>query len=70
MKKIIALLLLAILAYGLLGGLANKETCYEDMPCWDCRYMGNRLCGPGSEFYFPDKCGEVCDYNDNPEFTN
>ncbi|AER49374.1 hypothetical protein STINGER_59 [Mycobacterium phage Stinger] len=23
------------------------EQCEEDMPCWDCTTMGNRLCGPG-----------------------
>jgi hypothetical protein len=21
-------------------------TCVEDMPCWDCSAMGNRICGP------------------------
>lgn len=21
--------------------------CYEDMPCWDCKTMGNLKCGPG-----------------------
>lgn len=21
--------------------------CQEDMKCWDCRTMGNRICGPG-----------------------
>lgn len=20
--------------------------CQEDQPCWDCRTMGNRICGP------------------------
>lgn len=20
--------------------------CEEDMPCWDCHTMGNRVCGP------------------------
>lgn len=20
--------------------------CEEDMPCWDCRTMGNKICGP------------------------
>ena len=22
-------------------------TCQEDMPCWDCTTMGNKICGPG-----------------------
>lgn len=21
------------------------EPCHEDQPCWDCRTMGNRICG-------------------------
>jgi len=21
--------------------------CMEDQPCWDCRTMGNKICGPG-----------------------
>jgi hypothetical protein len=24
----------------------NPETCLEDEACWDCRTMGNRICGP------------------------
>ncbi|ABD58177.1 hypothetical protein PBI_COOPER_60 [Mycobacterium phage Cooper] len=23
------------------------QQCEEDMPCWDCTTMGNRICGPG-----------------------
>ena len=23
-----------------------QEPCREDMPCWDCATMGNRICGP------------------------
>ena len=23
--------------------------CIEDMPCWDCATMGNRICGPDYE---------------------
>ncbi len=27
--------------------LDSEETsCQEDMPCWDCKTMGNRICGP------------------------
>lgn len=22
-----------------------RADCFEDMPCWDCTTMGNRLCG-------------------------
>lgn len=25
--------------------------CQEDMPCWDCKVMGNRICGPTSDAY-------------------
>lgn len=24
----------------------STTTCAEDMPCWDCSTMGNRICGP------------------------
>lgn len=29
-------------------GLPINEpgACHEDMPCWDCETMGNRICGP------------------------
>lgn len=23
----------------------SSEKCFEDMPCWDCTTMGNRICG-------------------------
>ena len=25
---------------------SNAPECMEDMPCWDCETMGNRICGP------------------------
>lgn len=25
------------------------RVCYEDEPCWDCRRMGNMICGPGAK---------------------
>lgn len=25
---------------------AWQVECHEDMSCWDCRTMGNRICGP------------------------
>lgn len=25
---------------------APKARCEEDQPCWDCKTMGNRMCGP------------------------
>ena len=24
----------------------GQRPCQEDQPCWDCRTMGNRICGP------------------------
>jgi hypothetical protein len=24
----------------------DGQECQEDMPCWDCETMGNRICGP------------------------
>lgn len=27
---------------------ARPVRCTEDMACWDCHTMGNRVCGPGS----------------------
>lgn len=26
----------------------RSAVCTEDMPCWDCKTMGNRVCGPKS----------------------
>jgi hypothetical protein len=31
------------------------STCREDEPCWDCRTMGNQICGPNeTSFEFSD----------------
>jgi hypothetical protein len=26
-------------------GQASENKCQEDQPCWDCKTMGNRICG-------------------------
>jgi hypothetical protein len=26
----------------------ERTRCLEDMPCWNCHTMGNRICGPGA----------------------
>lgn len=49
------LALLIVLTLGSCGVLATYHpeadttppptTCQEDMPCWDCATMGNRICG-------------------------
>jgi hypothetical protein len=42
----------ALLLVPLIGNAIDHEqrthapTCQEDMSCWDCRTMGNHLCGP------------------------
>lgn len=43
---IAALITAAMLAMGA-GGTAQaaKRPCVEDMPCWNCHTMGNRVCG-------------------------
>lgn len=28
---------------------AGAVRCEEDQPCWDCRRMGNRRCGPSKK---------------------
>lgn len=33
----------------LLGPNRSPIRCTEDMACWDCTTMGNRVCGPTSE---------------------
>lgn len=41
----------AIAAFGAMA-LAEPPTptaCVEDMPCWDCNTMGNKVCGPQNE---------------------
>lgn len=49
MTKATTLLVMAILivtvtmAIGLAQGSAK---CTEDMACWDCKTMGNKVCGP------------------------
>ena len=38
---------------------SNEESpvqprCEEDMPCWDCTTMGNRICGPATDIACDD----------------
>ena len=28
-----------------IGDAWSQAPCQEDMPCWDCETMGNRICG-------------------------
>jgi hypothetical protein len=28
---------------------SERTACLEDEPCWDCRTMGNRVCGSGQK---------------------
>lgn len=44
---IATLVLLADFLFGLMG-TAQAETIYEDDPRWDCRTMGNFVCGPAN----------------------
>lgn len=32
-----------------LNGLDKANACQEDMACWDCRTMGNGICGTPSQ---------------------
>jgi hypothetical protein len=34
------------------------QRCEEDMPCWDCATMGNKICGPVAEPVAPERCEE------------
>lgn len=50
-----ALVAVTILSLVLAGALAvgafhdqPTTACQEDEACWDCRTMGNRICGPGA----------------------
>lgn len=27
-------------------GTEISSVCFEDMPCWNCKTMGNKICGP------------------------
>lgn len=40
MPVIMSILAALVLAFG--------GTIYEDSPLWDCRTMGNQVCGPGA----------------------
>lgn len=34
-----------------LSNLIRGGECLEDMPCWDCNRMGNRICGNGAPIH-------------------
>lgn len=55
----VILILLFVLALGIAGRMDKEDAiraqvtpahthfrCEEDMPCWDCKTMGNHICGP------------------------
>jgi hypothetical protein len=41
----IATVLVSRTVTGLLAPPQITPVCEEDMPCWDCTTMGNRICG-------------------------
>lgn len=51
---VVAATVLALVLAGTLVVLAHDKlsdpapVCQEDEACWDCRTMGNRICGPGA----------------------
>lgn len=48
MKRTIFLaMLLALAAIAPVEALNSSDSrCEEDMPCWNCETMGNKICGP------------------------
>ena len=50
------------------GGTTTEPPveCQEDMPCWDCETMGNRVCGPDSPPEPPVVVPPVTDTPDTP----
>lgn len=58
MRRLLLILIPAAILVGPLASTASTmrdvhlipplviERCEEDMPCWDCTTMGNRICGP------------------------
>ena len=51
-RWVLAILVLALVLwvshveYATEAGAQSPARCEEDMPCWDCETMGNRICGP------------------------
>jgi hypothetical protein len=53
MRKTIAAAMLALALAGCSGTVPSRwvpepttTVCHEDMACWDCETMGNKICGP------------------------
>ena len=68
----LAVLVVSLLALGILAGKnisdshsaaqpvkLHKAQCEEDMPCWDCKTMGNRICGVADVAISYDRWGNV-----------
>ena len=57
MKNIIGAIILSLMTgFGTVAGcgtltdqVVENINCEEDMPCWDCETMGNKICGPNAE---------------------
>lgn len=54
MKRALILTLISGLSFGFVLGVWYERAkpplvCMEDMPCWDCKTMGNEICGPDYE---------------------
>jgi len=37
--------IIALMLVGLFYVHNNTRSCQEDMPCWNCATMGNKVCG-------------------------
>jgi hypothetical protein len=73
MRYIVFILLYTSIVVGLTAGLksvsdshaaaqpvkAQSQRCEEDMPCWDCKKMGNRKCGVADVVISYDRWGNV-----------
>ena len=44
MKRVTVLMLVAFTVAG--SAATQRVSCVEDMDCWDCKTMGNMICGP------------------------
>jgi hypothetical protein len=37
----------------------TAQVCFEDMPCWDCRTMGNMICGSDDPIIAPQPAAPI-----------
>jgi hypothetical protein len=64
MRRVALVLFLLVACFSVPKLEPHEAKCYEDMECWDCYTMGNKMCG-GDRTWWPCWAADYpCQEND------